>query len=346
LTIIIGVALLLFFCINPFLNWATILNTPPEMGEELSALALIVFTFFCIQFVLQLITTVITANQEPAKASLLYFLGSLLSLFIIFILTKTTSGNLIYLGIVYGFAPVIVLFLSSLWYYKTRYKLYAPSIKYVQFKSAYELMSLGLKFFVIQIAAVIFYQTSNIIIAQLFGPAQVTPYNIAYKYFSVIPMFFGIIITPFWSAFTEAWSLNDKMWIKNIIKRLIQLWMGMVVIATIMYLFSNLVYRLWVGKEIMVPLSLSAVIALYVIINAWNVIFSHFLNGVGKIKLQLYIALLGSLLNIPLAIFLGRNLGIYGIILSTTLISVIAAVVSPIQYYKLINNKAHGIWSK
>jgi Na+-driven multidrug efflux pump len=103
---------------------------------------------------------------------------------------------------------------------------------------------------------------------------------------------------------------------------------------------------LWVGKEIVVSVSLTGVMALYVLINAWNGIFSNFLNGVGKIKLQLYLALGGSLFNIPLAIFFGKTLGIHGVILSTTLISVIASVVTPIQYLKLINNKANGIWSK
>ncbi len=346
LTIIIIVILTIFLCINPFLNWAKILNTPSEMAGELSLLALIVFVFFCLQFVFQLITTVITANQQPAKASLLSLIGSLVSLAIIFILTKTASGSLLYLGIVYGLAPVIVLMVSSIWFYRYDYKLYAPSIKYVKFRYAYDLMSLGLKFFLIQIAAVIFYQTSNIIIAQLFGPAQVTPYNIAFKYFSVIPMFFGIILTPFWSAFTEAWSKKDHIWIKNIMKRLIQSWSILAVIAFVMFLSSNYIYRIWVGKEIIVPMSLSAVIAVYVVLNAWNGIFSHFLNGVGKIKLQLYLALFGSLFNIPLAIFLGKSLGIYGIILSTTLISLMASVVTPLQYNKIINNKAKGIWAK
>lgn len=346
LSIIIAIVLILFFLINPLLDWSRILNTPSGMDGELSLLALIVFVFFCLQFVLQLIVTVITANQQPAKASLLYFLGSLLSLSIIFILTKTTSGNLLYLGIVYGIAPVLILIASSIWYYTHSYKEYAPSIKYVRFGFAYDLMSLGLKFFIIQIAAVIFYQTSNIIIAQLFGPAQVTPYNIAFKYFSVIPMFFGIILTPFWSAFTEAWSKNDIVWIKNIMKRLKLLWSLLVVAAIIMFICSSFVYRIWVGKEIVVPISLSAVIAIYVIVNAWNGIFSNFLNGVGKIKMQLYIALFGSLLNIPLAIFLGKELGIYGVILSTTLISLMASVLTPIQYNRIINNKAHGIWAQ
>jgi len=346
LSIIIAILLGIFFFVNPFLNWSKILNTPPEMSGELSLLALIIFVFFCLQFILQLITTIITANQQPAKASLQNFLGSLLSLIIIYVLSRTTSGNIVYLGFVFGLAPVIVLLGSSIWLYTHKYKIYAPAIKYVRFSFASNLMSLGLKFFIIQIAAVVFYQTSNIIIAQLFGPAEVTPYNIAFKYFSIIPMFFGIILTPFWSAFTEAWSKNDIIWIKNIVKKLKLLWVIFVVLALIMLFFSNFVYRVWVGKEIAVPISLSATIAFYVVINAWNSIYSNFLNGVGKIKLQLYIALSGSLINIPLAIFLGKELGIYGVVLSTCIFGIIGAFYSPIQYRKIINEKANGIWNQ
>ncbi len=159
---------MIFCCINPFLNWAKILNTPENMASELSRLALIVFGFFCIQFVLRLITTIITANQQPAKASLFDFMGSLISLTLIYILTKTTSGNLIYLGTVFSLTPVLVLISSSLWFYTHNYKQYAPSVKFVKFHYARDLMNLGIKFFVIQIASVILYETSNIIIAHLF----------------------------------------------------------------------------------------------------------------------------------------------------------------------------------
>jgi O-antigen/teichoic acid export membrane protein len=346
LSIIIAIVLIIFFCVNPFLNWAKILNTPLEMDRELSVLAMIVFVFFCIQFVLQLIITVMTANQEPAKASFFNVLGSIISLLVIFILTKTTEGNLIFLGASLGIVPVLVLAFSTFWFYKKSYKQYAPSFKHIKFKFAKDLMTLGLKFFIIQIAAVIIYETSNIIIAQLFGPTQVTPYNIAYKYFSVIPMGFGIIMMPFWSAFTEAWVNRDTIWIKNAMKKLILIWVVISICALIMLAFSGTVYRLWVGKEIKVPISISIVMAAFVIINAWCGMFSHFLNGVGKIKLQLYSATLGAIFNIPLGILFGKYLGIYGVILSTTLLAFGSAIWSPIQYLKLINNTARGIWNK
>jgi O-antigen/teichoic acid export membrane protein len=345
-TIIISIVLSSFLIVNPFLDWSLILNTSKTMREELSALALIVFAFFSIQFVLKLITTIVTANQQPAKASLFNLIGSVFSLILIFILTKTTSGNLIYLGWVLGASPVVVLIVSSIWFYSHEYKKFAPSFAYVRFKYAKNLLSIGVQFFIIQIAAVLIYQTTNMIITQLYGPSEVTPYNIAFRYFGVIPMVFSIVMSPFWSAFTEAWVLKDMAWIKSTVNKLRIVWIFTVGICLIMLLFSNILYKAWVGNDIIVPISVSICVAIYVIVNAWNAIYSQFLNGIGRIKLQLYVAVIGSAINIPLAIVLGKSLGVYGIVLSSIIICLMPGIYGPIQYYKIISGKARGIWDK
>lgn len=346
LTIIISLVLVLFFCINPFLNWSKMLNAPPGMAAELSILALIVFVFFCLQFVFQLLTTIIVSDQQPSKASLINFIANLLSLTVIFILTKTTAGNLIYLGICLSMMPVVVLIASSLWCYTHEYKRYAPSYKFVRFRFARGLMTLGLKFFIIQIAFIVIFQTDNIVISQLFGPKEVTPYNVAYKYFGIIPMVLGIIMLPFWSAFTEAWIKKDFNWIKQTMKRLKFFWLLLSIVTVIMLVFSNFIFGVWVGKEVIVPISLAAIMAAYVTVNAWNAIYSQFLNGIGKIKLQLYSGILGMILNIPLAILFGKAIGVGGVILASVVLGTINMIWTVIQYNKIINNKASGIWDK
>lgn len=346
LSIIIAIILLFFLLINPFLDWSKLLNAPADMNKELSSLVIIVFVFFCVTFILRLINTVLTANQQPAKASIFDLVSNLISLSLIFILTKTTSGNLIYLGTVFSISPVVVLGLSSIWFYSNQYKKYAPSLKYVKFHYARNLMTLGLKFFIIQIAAILLYQTNNIIIAQLFGPEQVTPFHVSYRYFGIITMASGIIMLPFWSAFTEAWTKHDTAWIKNTMKKLRSIWSLLIVVVIIMLVFSDFIFKLWIGDEVRVPIRISIVMAIYVIINTWNAIYSYFLNGVGKIKLQLYAGISAALLNIPFAIFLGKYLGIYGIILATSILALGSAIWSPMQYKKIIEGKAKGIWNK
>src|ERR1035441_3601330 len=224
LSIIFSVVWIIFFFVHFFVDWSYVLNAPREMAGELSVLAIIVFSYFCLQIVLKTINTILIADQKPARASFLDMIAQILTLIIIYTLTRTTKGSLLNLGLTLGFAPILIMIISSFWFFHLSYKKYAPSIKYVRFSYAKDIMQLGYRFFIISIAAIVLYQTSNIIIAHLFGPELVTPYNIAYKYFGIITMMFGIIIAPFWSAFTEAWAKKDINWIKMIVKKLQYMW--------------------------------------------------------------------------------------------------------------------------
>jgi len=86
LAIIFFFVWLIFIIVNHFLNWAHILNISESMRSEVSTLAVIVFTYFCLQFVFKIITTLILANQESAKSSLIDVIGQIISLIIIIIL--------------------------------------------------------------------------------------------------------------------------------------------------------------------------------------------------------------------------------------------------------------------
>jgi O-antigen/teichoic acid export membrane protein len=205
-----------------------------------------------------------------------------------------------------------------------------------------------LKFFFLQSAAIIIYSTDNMIITQMFGPDEVAVYGVAFKYMSIVTMVFGIVITPFWSAFTDAYHRNDIAWIERIMKRLIQFW-AFAAVATIgLVLFSAPLYRLWVGDIVAIPFSLTATMGLYVIVNIWNSVFSSFQNGVGILRLQLLGAGVGGVVNIPLAILLAGHfgLGVPGVLLATILGSFLPAVWSPIQYRKIVRGVATGIWAK
>lgn len=128
--------------------------------------------------------------------------------------------------------------------------------------------------------------------------------------------------------------------------RLILIW-GVVSAGTvIMLVIANMFYRIWVGGEVTVPFAVSAVMAVYVIVNSWNGIFSMFLNGTGIIKLQYLSGIWGMILNIPMAIWLGKHIGIEGVVLSTVILGVINMVWSFIQYRKNITFTAKGIWAK
>ncbi|MCF8274250.1 MAG: polysaccharide biosynthesis protein [Flavobacteriaceae bacterium] len=346
LTLIFLGVWLLFFVVNFFVDWSKILNAPQELAQELSTLALIVFSFFCLQIVLKTINTVIIADQKPAKAAFFDMLGQLIALVTIFILTKTTQGSLIYLGLGLGSAPIIMLMVSSFVFYTKPYKYFAPSLKFVQFTYAKDILGLGIKFFVIQFSAIFFMQSTNIIISQILSSEQVTVYNIAYKYFFVVTTIANIISMPFWSSFTEAYVKKDFIWMKNIASKFNHFWFFIIPILICMLYFSSIFYRFWIGDAVEVPFAISGLMSILVLINIRFNLYVILLNGIGKIRLQLNLYLLSSFIYIPLAIIFGHKYKLNGIIIANIIVYLIFALVIPYQLNLILKKKAKGIWNK
>lgn len=340
--------IIIYLIIHPFINWAALLKAPDEYFFSLNKLVLFVFILFCLQFLMRLLTSILHADQRPAVNGAISLSINGLTLLAIIGLSYTNDRSLFIYGMLSGFVPVLVFFAGSVIMFTTLYRKISPNFKFVDLKHSSALMKLGMQFFVIQVAGLIIFTTGNIIITQLFGPAQVTVYNVAYKYFYLAPMVFNVIIAPFWSAFTEAYVKREYDWIKSMMRKLIIIWAGLSTIVVLMIVFSDIAYALWVGGEIEVPFLLSLFTGIFVITANWNNIFVYFLNGVGKIRLQFYNAIITAIINIPLSILFAKymNMGISGVMLSTIICIIIGSVWAPVQYLKIINNKATGIWNK
>ncbi|MEA3443226.1 MAG: polysaccharide biosynthesis protein, partial [Bacteroidota bacterium] len=84
LTIIFGAVLIIFLGIFPFVNWNLLFQAGDENSNNIRILVLILFVFFTIRFILQLISTLLIADQRPAIASLIDPITNLIVLVIIY----------------------------------------------------------------------------------------------------------------------------------------------------------------------------------------------------------------------------------------------------------------------
>jgi O-antigen/teichoic acid export membrane protein len=346
LSIIIGLVLVVFLVINPLLNWQRILNTTAETKNTLSQLAAIIFVFFSLQFVFKLTTSILLADQKSSIVDLIGVVASLLSLIIICILIRVGRRSLLYLGAVLSVCPVISLIIAFFIAFRGKYKIYSPSIRFVDLKQSKSLVGLGFLFFIPQLCSLIVFSTSNIIITQIFTPAEVAVYNIAYKYFMVVMVFSQIFINPFWSAFTESFMRGDTVWIKNAIRKLVVLWAVSCLGCVVMIAASKWVFHIWVGDQITIPLSLLIGLAVYICISNWNNIFVSFTNGVSKIFIQLCLSLFVGVVFIPLTVALSKNIGLMGVPIGMGLSILPGSFIITIQCKKLITGQAGGMWNK
>lgn len=344
LTLVFTSVWLVFFIFNFFIDWNQILNIPSDETDNLQALALILFSSFCILMVLKTINMLLIADQRPAKAAYYDMMGQLISLIGIVILTNTTTGSLIYLGLILSVAPILVTAISSILLFSGPYKNYMPSVKSIDLSHMRDIMGIGLKFFMLQFSAIIIFQTNNIVITQMLGPESVTIYNIAYKYFFMLSMLFMIIVSPFWSAFTEAYAKQDFGWMQTSLKSLKKIWLLVVVASIGMILLSGIFYHIWIGDTVKIPFSVSLLMAIYAILFTRFNLFVFLINGVGKLRLQILINIIACILYIPAAIYTCKIFGLLGIIVSNIAISLTHAILSQIQLEKIVKNRAYGIW--
>ncbi len=343
----IALFLIMLFSIPFYLiPWDSVFNY--SGGESISQLIAVVYVIFSINLVLKMITTVYYADQKSSAAGLMNLIGQVIIFISIYIAMYSSDASLILYGSVVIGAQTTVFLIASFIAYFGKYASIRPDIKYFEKEHLKDILSLGGKFFLIQIAAVLIYSTDNFIINYYFGGEQVTIYNIAFKYFMFVTMGMGIILEPYWSAFTSATTYNDNKWIKRSIKNLLKI-SALASIAVIFMIFvADQVYLLWVGDSIKVPFLLTILMAVKTIIHVFMQPLTMYINGVGKVKMQLYIGMTAAIINIPLSILLAVNFefGISGVILATIMTSIIGIAVYPLQVYKLINKTADGIWNK
>lgn len=338
----------IFFIINQFIDWTIVFSTKQNLSGDLSLLLPIIFVFFGLQLVSKLIITIYQADQHHSIEGKIQFFSQLLSLVVIWLLTKTNKSSLLLFGSLISAIPVLILIVFNFISFNTTYVKFRPQFRLWKKEYLNDISGIGFKFFIIQIASLVLFSSDNFIIIKLFGPEDVVKYNLAFKYFSIVTMGYTILITPFWSSFTEAYVKKDFTWIKKTIATVQKIWFLVPVLLLIMIFVSNWFYNFWIGKNIDIPINLSLSMALFVLMMTFNMIYVNFINGIGKIKLQLYTSIITMIINIPLSIFFGKYLGWgpAGVVLATCCSLLYAVILRPLQYFKIINNTAKGIWNK
>ena len=208
LFLLFSVILLITLVVNNYLDWSRILNIDPVYEDELSLVFGLLACFFCLNIVASVFTTMLTADQKPALASLISTSGQVLAFACVYVLTKTTKGSLSALAVSFSAIPCLFLLIVSIIVYQTKkYKIVAPSLRDVRFSLVRSVVGLGGQFFVVMFSMLFIFQLTNIILSRVQGPEAVTQYNIAYKYFNVLNMAANIILTPFCYGFKLSASL-------------------------------------------------------------------------------------------------------------------------------------------
>lgn len=346
--IFIIIPMMIFLC---FIAWYTdtysLLNVDPDKIYGIHKTILVCIVMVCSTFIFKFIGNFYMGMQLPAVNNLLVTCGQTLTLVLTYVVWLTGHGSFFVIAVVNTASPLVVYILAYPYTFFVRYKTLRPSFTFFRVETAKGLFTIGVKFFILQISGIILFFTSNIIISHLLSPASVTPYQIVYRYFTIVILIFTILSTPYWSATTDAYEKGDMDWIIRSRRRMTKMTRGLQILIILMTAVSPWVFNIWIGKETIIPVELTVVTALYVGVLIESLSFSYFLNGIGTLFLQVIFTAGAALFFIPVT-YLAFSLvpSLCSIVVAMAVVNIPSLICNRMQFKKITTYKAEGIWTR
>lgn len=323
-----------------------LMNVNPHLIPNLNGILIVSLAIMGGNFIFKFIGNMYLGLQLPAINNLLVVLGQTVSLIALFVISLFGKSDLLTVSVVFTLSPLVVYLIAYPVSFCNKYKFLSPSIRYFSWVSFKELLTLGSSFFFIQITGLLLFMLSNVIISYVLTPESVTPYQVSYRYFSILYMLFAIIATPLWSATTDAYTSGDWGWINRVMRKMNILLIVCAIIVVVMVLFATTFYSLWVGDKVEVDTWLSILMAVYCYLLVVSNSYSFILFGIGKIKVIMIVTLLNVVVFVPLEYLSCLYYGTHGLVVILIVATLVSAVVNAIQFRFLSLGKAKGIWNK
>lgn len=319
---------LVFFSLWHEIPWDTVLNVQTARARaEVAPAVGIAFAIFALNLPFSLVSRIYGAYQEAAVANSWAAGGNILSLAALVTVTQL-KGGLVFLVIAVSGAVLLVNMTSAVWIFGWSKPWLIPRPDCVTWTALKRLTGLGGMFFVIQIAALVLFQTDNLIIAHYLGAAAVTPYSVTWRLFTYTALFQILASPSYWPAFAEAFSRGDRAWVRRSFRMNFKLSVVSTLLLSLpLVFFGKWIIAKWAGS-VAVPSS-----ALLWWMGIWSVIYSSMMSqscllaSSGKVKGQMIYSILAGGVNLVLSIALVQKIGLTGVIIGTVAAFLVCVVV-------------------
>ena len=338
--IVLGIALILLIVGLPFVYYADIaqfFNISDIAIPDLRCVLSLLVVVTSLQLITKLINSIFLADQKPALSSLIDCSGVVCSLFLLFILKDRLAGSLFNLALIITLPTFIISFIVTLFAFNKNYRKLKPSLKCFNLKISNKLINLGLRFFLIQLSALIILQGSNIIILKFIGAEEVSVFSLVYKYFNVIVTIFTLVLTPYWSFFTDSYAKNNYNQLKQGFKQLLISWLAISMVGVVMWIALPFSFKIWLNQELDIPAYLPVSLLLFSIFSNLGSVFIYFLNGTSSyLNFQLAIVLAFAALLYPLSAYLLPTYGVLGVVFTMFFANSYGVLFAPYLSYKVL----------
>jgi O-antigen/teichoic acid export membrane protein len=338
-TLIIIVTSIIF----SFIPWNKILNISEELigNSVLIKAILILLVGTLVRFVFKLISSIMLAVQMSVIPNVLTLISNMaLLIYVLASTPKDMETNIINISIFYAISINLPLLITTFYSFSTHLKHCSPKLKSFDYNCSKDIVKLGSTFLILQLMSMIINGTNNFLIIWFIGPSQVVQYQVYYKLFSLISTVFMIVLGPIWSAVTQEYAKKEYNWILNVQSKLFKLLMVGFIGELVMIVLSKSIVKAWMGANFSIaPVHLIVAIAISdALFIIWN-INAFIANGMSKVKLQMKLATLGAIINVPLAYLISLFIHDASAVIFANIISVLPyCLTEPISIRNQLKN--------
>jgi len=318
LVVIATLLTMLFFPLWRIVSWDRVFNVQSEQARaEVGPAVATAFVIFVLNLPFSVVAKIYGAYQEVATANVWSAVGNLLSLVALIVVTRLNAGLVLLVLAVSGVVSLVNI-LSAIWLFGCSKPWLAPRIGRVTLLGIRKLTSLGGMFFLIQIAALILFQTDNLIIAHYLGAAAVTPYSVTWRLFNYT-MIFQLLASPsYWPAYAEAFARGDRAWVRRSFQTNFRFTLASAfLLALPLFFFGRSIIRLWAGNAAVPSSDLLLCMGIWSLIYGATISQSCLLASAGRMKGQTIYSMAAAITNLALSIVLVQRIGLTGVIVGT-----------------------------
>ena len=314
LSIVLGIA-------HFYPRWVVILGKiSPTFRNEASKAMIAVAVLFLLNLPLTVFFSGFTGLQKLYWERFYISLTKIVEL-IALILTVLVKGSLISLALLRGAGVLLVSIICASHFLISNSEIRQRSSKPIRNEfSVRSIFASSFRFFSIGIAAMVVWNTDNLVISHFLGAKAVTPYAVTFKLLTTAFVMFMALNSALFPMYGRAVAFDHWEWIQrtyNKATRLLPIIGGLIWIGAIA--FGREIINLWTGPDgyggKLIIFALGGYGYLLSMVN----IHAGLLSGLNLVKNTVFIGWLEAVANFGISIALVRVLGIGGVALGTFL---------------------------
>jgi len=321
---------LIFTLINLFFkNWINILGKIPDIYKKEAYITCIISgVFFIVNMPFSIISSYFYGLNKAYIEKIFLNIYAIVSFFSL-LLTILQKGNLIRYSINNGIALVIVNIARLVYFiYLNRNEKEMKNKKTYSSESEISyIFATGLRSLLIGLAAMIVWNTNNIILSNILGIESVTPFSITFKYYGIIFSLIFAINGSLISIFGKEIGKENWRWINDTYTKFIKI---MTIVGGGSWLFGILFFKeiieIWSGKNSFAGIETTIILGAYCYLLSLVNLNSTIISAFNYLKGYSIICWLEAAINIVFTTIFVKKLGISGAALGTF----IACLVGPV----------------